>query len=60
MDRGDIYHVSLELTAGREQAGRRYVLIVMSEAAYAGFLFHCYFYSGRKNRSNAAKCACAI
>jgi mRNA-degrading endonuclease toxin of MazEF toxin-antitoxin module len=28
MDRGDIYHVSLDPTQGREQAGRRYVLIV--------------------------------
>ena len=28
MDRGDIYHVSLDPIKGREQAGRRYVLIV--------------------------------
>jgi mRNA interferase ChpB len=28
MDRGDIYHVSLDLIKGREQAGSRYVLIV--------------------------------
>lgn len=28
MDRGDIYHVNLNPTAGREQAGSRYVLIV--------------------------------
>ena len=28
MDRGDIYHVSLDPTQGREQAGRRYILIV--------------------------------
>jgi len=28
MDRGDIYHVSLDPAQGREQAGRRYVLIV--------------------------------
>jgi mRNA interferase ChpB len=28
MDRGDIYHVTLDPTQGREQAGRRYVLIV--------------------------------
>jgi mRNA-degrading endonuclease toxin of MazEF toxin-antitoxin module len=28
MDRGDIYHVSPDPTQGREQAGRRYVLIV--------------------------------
>jgi mRNA-degrading endonuclease toxin of MazEF toxin-antitoxin module len=28
MDRGDIYHVRLDPTEGREQAGRRYVLIV--------------------------------
>ena len=28
MNRGDIYHVSLDPTQGREQAGRRYVLIV--------------------------------
>src|ERR1700733_8052585 len=28
MDRGDIYQVSLDSTQGREQAGRRYVLIV--------------------------------
>lgn len=28
MDRGDIYHVSLDPTQGREQAGKRYVLVV--------------------------------
>src|SRR5271166_5163221 len=28
MDRGDIYHVSLDPTQGREQSGPRYVLIV--------------------------------
>lgn len=28
MDRGDIYHVDLNPTKGREQAGPRYVLIV--------------------------------
>ena len=28
MDRGDIYHVNLNRTNGREQAGSRYVLIV--------------------------------
>jgi mRNA interferase ChpB len=28
MDRGDIYHVNLDPTQGREQAGKRYVLIV--------------------------------
>ncbi len=28
MDRGDIYHVSLDPIIGREQAGPRYVLIV--------------------------------
>jgi mRNA interferase ChpB len=28
MDRGDIYHVDLNPAKGREQAGRRYVLIV--------------------------------
>ena len=28
MDRGDIYHVGLDPTQGREQAGRRYVLVV--------------------------------
>lgn len=28
MDRGDIYHVSLSPTLGREQAGSRYVFIV--------------------------------
>lgn len=28
MNRGDIYHVSLDPIQGREQAGRRYVLIV--------------------------------
>jgi mRNA interferase ChpB len=28
MDRGDIYHVSLDPIQGREQAGKRYVLIV--------------------------------
>lgn len=28
MDRGDIYHVSLDPIKGREQAGTRYVLIV--------------------------------
>src|ERR1700686_728884 len=28
MDRGDVYHVGLDPTQGREQAGRRYVLIV--------------------------------
>jgi mRNA-degrading endonuclease toxin of MazEF toxin-antitoxin module len=31
MRRGDIYHVSLDPTEGREQAGRRYVLIVSPE-----------------------------
>jgi mRNA interferase ChpB len=28
MDRGDIYHVSLNPIQGREQAGKRYVIIV--------------------------------
>lgn len=28
MDRGDVYHVDLSPTQGREQAGARYVLIV--------------------------------
>lgn len=28
MERGDIYHVSLNPTQGREQAGSRYVLVV--------------------------------
>jgi mRNA interferase ChpB len=28
MDRGDIYHVSLDPIQGREQAGKRFVLIV--------------------------------
>lgn len=28
MDRGDIYHVSLNPTAGREQAGARYVMVI--------------------------------
>jgi mRNA-degrading endonuclease toxin of MazEF toxin-antitoxin module len=28
MDRGDIFHVSLDPIQGREQAGKRYVLIV--------------------------------
>jgi len=28
MDRGDIYHVNLNPTTGREQAGSRYVMIV--------------------------------
>lgn len=28
MDRGDIYHVNLNPTKGREQAGARYVMIV--------------------------------
>lgn len=28
MDRGDIYHVDLDLTKGKEQQGARYVLIV--------------------------------
>lgn len=30
MNRGDIYHVSLDPIAGREQAGSRYVMIVSS------------------------------
>ena len=28
MDRGDIYHVNLNPTQGREQAGPRYVMII--------------------------------
>lgn len=32
MDRGDIYHVDLNPTKGREQAGPRYVLIVSPRA----------------------------
>jgi len=28
LDRGDVYHVDLSPTEGREQAGARYVLIV--------------------------------
>ena len=31
MDRGDIFHVDLNPTKGREQAGARYVLIVSPE-----------------------------
>ncbi len=32
MDRGDIFHVDLNPTKGREQAGARYVLIVSPKA----------------------------
>jgi mRNA interferase ChpB len=32
MDRGDIYHVSLDPIRGREQAGKRYVIIVSPRA----------------------------
>jgi mRNA-degrading endonuclease toxin of MazEF toxin-antitoxin module len=28
MDRGDIFHVSLNLVTGREQAGARYVMVI--------------------------------
>ena len=32
MDRGDVYHVDLSPTQGREQAGARYALIVSPKA----------------------------
>ena len=32
MNRGDVYHVDLEPIKGREQAGRRYVLIISPKA----------------------------
>ena len=32
MDRGDIYHVSLDPIGGHEQAGARYVLVVTTQA----------------------------
>jgi mRNA interferase ChpB len=32
MDRGDIYHVNLNPIQGREQAGKRYVIVVSPRA----------------------------
>jgi mRNA interferase ChpB len=32
MDRGDIYHVDLNPIKGREQAGKRYILIISPQA----------------------------
>jgi mRNA-degrading endonuclease toxin of MazEF toxin-antitoxin module len=32
MERGDIYHIDLDPTKGREQRGRRYILIVSPKA----------------------------